>query len=147
MAAFPAATAQPSAPAQSNVTCVPSAAYRAKLRPQRSAASAGCAAIPNKRTGVHRPARRILSEVGSPFESAGRLDGGARAAQQPLVGVLQLRIPQEDQVRELLRQRPGRPDQPHAGLTEQAVSLASVAASAGDHLVLPAVGGPATRGG
>src|SRR5438270_6288842 len=72
------------------------------------------------------------------------LDGGARAGEQPVVGVLQLRVAQEDQVGKLLGEGAGRPDEAHTGLAEQPVALPAVAAPAGDHLVLPAVGGAPT---
>src|SRR2546425_12580504 len=75
------------------------------------------------------------------------LDGGARAGEQPVVGVLQLRVAQEDEVGEFLGEGARRPDEAHTGLAQQAVALAAIAAPAGDHLVLPAVGGPATGGG
>src|SRR2546426_1695417 len=75
------------------------------------------------------------------------LDGGARAGEQPVVGVLQLRVAQEDEVGEFLGEGARWPDEAHTGLAQQAVALAAIAAPAGDHLVLPAVGGPATGGG
>jgi len=61
--------------------------------------------------------------------------------------VLELGIAQEDEVRELLGQGPRWPDQAHPGFTQQAISFPAIAAAAGDDLVLPAVGGPASRGG
>src|SRR3989442_15305464 len=75
------------------------------------------------------------------------LDGGARAGEQPVVGVLQLRVAREDEVGEFLGEGARWPDEAHPGLAQQAVALAAIAAPAGDPLVLPAVGGPATGGG
>src|SRR5207253_5313647 len=79
--------------------------------------------------------------------SACFLDGGAGAGEEPIVGVLELRIAQEDEMGEFLSERPRRPNQPHARFTEQAVAFSPVATPAGDHLVLPAVRGTAPRRG
>src|SRR4029077_11363838 len=73
-------------------------------------------------------------------------NGGAGAGEQAVVGVLELRVAQEDQGGKFLGKRARRPDQPHARLAQQTVALPPVAAPAGDHLVLPAVGGTPARG-
>ena len=59
--------------------------------------------------------------------------------------MLELGIAQENEVGEFLGQGPGRSMQPHAGLAQEPVALAPIAAPAGDDLILPAVGGAAAR--
>src|SRR5437870_13898768 len=98
------------AAAQTRVTSAPAAAYRANVAPQRLLALPGSAAKPKRRKGT--PGYRSRSSILS-------LAGGAGAGEQTVVGVLKLRIAQEDQVGELLGQGPRRPDEPHAGLAQQ----------------------------
>src|SRR6267143_6484060 len=75
------------------------------------------------------------------------LSDGSGAGQQPVVGPLQLRVTQEDQVGKLLGQGPRRADQAHPGLAQQAVPLSSVATATSDDLVFPAATGATPRGG
>ena len=66
--------------------------------------------------------------------------------QEPVVGVFELRVAQEDQMGEFLGQGPRGAYQPHARFRQEPVPLAPVAAPAGDDLVLPASGRAAPRG-
>src|SRR5437764_11827661 len=63
--------------------------------------------------------------------------------EQAIVRGLQLRVAQEDDVRVLLRERRGLAPQVQPDFLGQPIGLAPVALLAGDHDVLPAVGGAA----
>src|SRR5205823_10171406 len=76
---------------------------------------------PLRRGKAGRKSKGPRSGVKKRRESGGWLDGGARAGEQPVVGVFQLRVAQEDQVGELLGERTWRPDEAHARLAQQPV--------------------------